>query len=632
MIGIGISPNLIRSGAAPGSTCPLAIPLTSGVPVVVAGSGWYTFTVTATGTTQLNWANVGTNGQLLAYLGGSCASLPAASLDTTLTAYYTGSITATAGQVIRVRIIGGGDTDGVLAVMPGVVAEWHMDESSGNRSNSVSGAAALPVVGSVGSTTGDIFPLAANGFSNSNYFQMASATTYNSLFNGSTSFTIAVRAYITGNCEYFEKNTRGVFLSLYGGLFYFGNNNAAAAVATNGVTGRWTTIIAQFNSDTGKYGIRADGGPLVEATISPSGTSSALVVGNRGAHDSAMPAGSKLGPIRLFSRILTTEEQLYALPPATPPASAWQRVYTPPASPVKLIIDTDNNTDCGDGGAIALAHGLMTEGDCEIIGVMVNVSNPDAVGCADAINAYHGRGSIPIGRYRSSPTVEATGHAMIAGVVAGFPNDANPATVPDAVTLYRTLLAAADNNSVVIAAIGFFGCLRDLLNSAADGISPLTGSQLITAKVRRLVCAAGVYDGTSTGLPNNAEYNFYIEPTSAATVVANWPGPIDFIGFELGLTVFCGNLLQALTPTTNPTRYLYEQFGKVSGRESWDQHGVWYAVKGSGDFVTYRGTNSVNSSTGVNTFTESADGPHTYSKFSHSGYTLAWEYNRLMVL
>jgi hypothetical protein len=78
MIGIGISPNLIRSGAPPGSTCPLAIPLDSGedepVTVPVDQTRWYSYTAPADGIAKVD----GTGDMLTfggVYVGGTCDSL-----------------------------------------------------------------------------------------------------------------------------------------------------------------------------------------------------------------------------------------------------------------------------------------------------------------------------------------------------------------------------------------------------------------------------------------------------------------------------------------------------------------------------------------------------------------------------
>ena len=86
--------------------------------------------------------------------------------------------------------------------------------------------------------------------------------------------------------------------------------------------------------------------------------------------------------------------------------------------------------------------------------------------------------------------------------------------VEDAVSVYRQVLAAAEDHSVVISAIGFATNLADLLRryrlarlfyakctepvcSGADGHSPLSGMELVAAKVKTVVWQVRL----STGLP-----------------------------------------------------------------------------------------------------------------------------------
>ena len=65
--------------------------------------------------------------------------------------------------------------------------------------------------------------------------------------------------------------------------------------------------------------------------------------------------------------------------------------------------------------------------------------------------------------------------------------------VPTAVEVYRQVLAEAEDNSVVISAIGFATNIADLLRSGPDDKSPLTGSELVAAKVKTVVWQGGWY-------------------------------------------------------------------------------------------------------------------------------------------
>src|SRR5207248_9348480 len=90
---------------------------------------------------------------------------------------------------------------------------------------------------------------------------------------------------------------------------------------------------------------------------------------------------------------------------------------------------------------------------------------------------------------------------------------------PDVVTVYRQVLANASDNSVYILNNGLFQFMRDLLQSASDSISSLTGMQLVAQKVNRFVCSSGVF-------PFGSEHGFRVDADAASYVFANWPGEI----------------------------------------------------------------------------------------------------------
>ncbi len=69
-----------------------------------------------------------------------------------------------------------------------------------------------------------------------------------------------------------------------------------------------------------------------------------------------------------------------------------------PAAPVRILFDTDLQTDCDDAGALAILHALADAGEAEILGLVVSSGDPWAAGCADAINTWYGRPDLPVGR------------------------------------------------------------------------------------------------------------------------------------------------------------------------------------------------------------------------------------------
>lgn len=245
---------------------------------------------------------------------------------------------------------------------------------------------------------------------------------------------------------------------------------------------------------------------------------------------------------------------------------------TPEAAPI--ILDTDIGTDVDDAGALAALHALASRGEARILAVMSSNPNRWSVPAIDVINTYYGRPDIPIGASRTGPDDEIWYHEA----VPRFPHRlAASSDAPEAVSLYRRILAAQPDNSVTIVTIGWLTNMAGLLESGPDSQSSLNGRDLVAAKVRQLVSMGGVWPNTE----RQGEYNFNMDRLAAHKVVEDWPGKIMFTG--LGTDVMTGGRLMAEAPPDNPVRAFYGNFleaNKVSERSSWDQIALLYAVRG----------------------------------------------------
>lgn len=126
--------------------------------------------------------------------------------------------------------------------------------------------------------------------------------------------------------------------------------------------------------------------------------------------------------------------------------------------------------------------------------------------------------------------------------------------------------------------------LSGLLDSTADSLSNLTGSELVAKKVCELVIMGG-------GYPAGYEYNFWGDNSSAtAHVVNNWKGKIVFSGSELGGNVSSGGPLMHRGPSTDPVRQAYIYYTYGTPRFSWDPLTVLYAITGLGELFEYGNT------------------------------------------
>lgn len=255
-----------------------------------------------------------------------------------------------------------------------------------------------------------------------------------------------------------------------------------------------------------------------------------------------------------------------------------------------LIIDTDMLTDCDDAGALAMAHALADAGEVKLLGFVLNGHDTHGKHSAvvSAINRHYGRGTLPIGvDKRPEGTTPRKASSYSRAIFDEFPHDGlTDAQRPDALTVYRQLLAAAPDHSVTIASIGFLSNLDTLLKSPGDAIDPRDGVALIKAKVRLLSLMGGKY-------PTGKEYNLSFGGTAATAkhVIDHWPDaevPMVFGGYELGAAVITGKVY--VDAPQSPMRRCYEiaYDSLKKGRPSWDQLTILHAARGSASGgVTY---------------------------------------------
>lgn len=290
----------------------------------------------------------------------------------------------------------------------------------------------------------------------------------------------------------------------------------------------------------------------------------------------------------------------------------WLYPVTSTCASVPVILDTDLASDADDAGALAVLHGLAELGEAEILAVMLSSANPAGPSCAHALNRFFGRPGTPVGLAAADAPQDDSSYTHILG--AGEPAP----TAEAARSLYRRLLAAAEDGSVVIVSVGYLGNLRDLLASPADAAWPEDGLTLIQRKVRRLVVMGGKY-------PAGREWNFQRQPEATVAVLRDWPGSVLFCGVELGLPVVTGTGL-AHCSLSHPLRRIYEVHNQLAGRPSWDQLAVLAAIRPDDPVLAWRevraGRNTA-AADGGNRWLPGGDSPHAYLRFDCSAPILA---------
>jgi inosine-uridine nucleoside N-ribohydrolase len=265
-----------------------------------------------------------------------------------------------------------------------------------------------------------------------------------------------------------------------------------------------------------------------------------------------------------------------ALRPAPLPAA-------PPATPVDVIYDTDMALDVDDVGALALLHALADRGEARLLAVGISeTSRHDngvwAAPAADAINTYFGRPDIPIGVFRGPHQKTSDTGRYAEKTARAFPHDlASGRDAPEAYTLYRQVLAARADRSVTMLSVGFLTNLDALLRSGPDAASPLDGVELVRRKVKEWAIMGGRFPESD----GDGEFNLATYPEATAYVLAHWPTPAVFSGFEIGVRVMTGaRLIREHPPASSPVSRAYLEYTGGKDRESWDQTAALYAVRG----------------------------------------------------
>lgn len=247
------------------------------------------------------------------------------------------------------------------------------------------------------------------------------------------------------------------------------------------------------------------------------------------------------------------------------------------AEPVRLILDTDIGNDVDDALALAMIHALENRAEVRLLAVTITKDNRYAAPFVDLVNTFYGRSGIPIGvvhngkTRQDSPMLEmpaqrrdSSGHFVYAHRI----EDGSQAA--DAVDLLTRILRDQPDHSVTIAQIGFSTNLAHLIKTSA-------GHDLVQQKVKLLCLMAGNFSKPQP------EYNVYTDPDSAKALFENWPTPMIFSGFEVGLVITFPyeSIVKDFGYTDNhPIAEAYRIYvGKPEDHPNWDSTAVLEAIR-----------------------------------------------------
>ncbi len=284
-----------------------------------------------------------------------------------------------------------------------------------------------------------------------------------------------------------------------------------------------------------------------------------------------------------------------------------------PVPPVNIIFDDDMTNSVDDVGNHAVLWALANRGEVNVLALISSSANDFSAPAMHAIATYYGHPNVLIGAHKgSTPTLEGSATSVYTQQITnqfGTPGDTR-ANYPDAVTVYRQALANAPDHTVYIVAGGFYQPLQALLQSQPDSISPLTGMQLVTQKVKRLVSEAGWF-------PSGNEHNFRVDADAASFVFANWPGEIVSSGAQMSQDVFTGPASTA-NASTDPVAAAWQMFNGSNPIPGFGQVALLFSARGVGTNFVVSG---VNGQTTVQNFSQPTPGQDNWFQTPQVGHS-----------
>ena len=255
--------------------------------------------------------------------------------------------------------------------------------------------------------------------------------------------------------------------------------------------------------------------------------------------------------------------------------------------PRTVILDTDIGPDCDDVGALVCLIHYAKKYGFKIAGICNCTSNKAGNGTIDAICRWCGIDTPYLGQWSGADFMNQPEYHKYNDTVAEKYSEAyrtGTLKTDDEVTFYRNLLSKADDDSIMVITIGMFNNVAALLESGPDDISPLTGIELVKAKVNCLVSMAAI-------LPEGRECNVISDYKAAEVVFKEWPTAVYLSDFHIGWQVVTGyeHIQDPAAIEANPLVMAYHLYTAdwthlpLHGmNSSFDLTAIQFAVEGEG--------------------------------------------------
>ncbi len=281
------------------------------------------------------------------------------------------------------------------------------------------------------------------------------------------------------------------------------------------------------------------------------------------------------------------------------------------AEPVRLILDTDMGNDCDDALALAMIHALENRNEVHLLAVTITKDNRDAAPFVDLVNHFYGRPDVPIGVVhdgktpKDAPMLKVPVERRDAHGNFVYPRRLHDGSqAPEAVELLTRILSQQPDGSVTIAQIGFSTNLARL-------VATPPGRLLAAQKVKALYLMAGNFQ------KSQPEYNVFTDAPAFHDLMKNWPTPIIFSGFEIGLVITypMESIEKDFAWTTDhPVVEAYKVYvGKPEDHPNWDSTAVLEAIRPDRGYFDFSPAGNVElGEKDTTTFTPDANGKCRY--------------------
>ena len=290
--------------------------------------------------------------------------------------------------------------------------------------------------------------------------------------------------------------------------------------------------------------------------------------------------------------------------------------------PADVIYDDDCDGDIDCVTTQPLIHRWISSGHVKMWGMVSSADTKLGAPAMKVFQQYYGHeglfsigASVPACGLNNSATWTAAivGQFDAGDVCTNYPGCA--AILRQSVANYIAGGGAA--NGLVYVITGPLTCEEELRATLADSISPLTGAQMEQKYIKEFVLMNGV-------APAGGEYNCQSDVSSCTGFFANVTSengfpPVYVVPVNTGATSVVTSFPNSSLPATSPSGYAAKSIGGKGETLDEDALAFEFGVLGSpGWKISPNSTNTVNASTGTNSWSSSTASGHYYLTTSYS--------------